>query len=439
MSVTKTKLSQASVQLTYTVPFEKLVQCREKVVDSLRRRARIPGFRPGKAPRKLVENYYGAQAIEMESLEMLMDNAIKEEEIPGNPPIYHLEMEDYPKYEEGTEIVFSVKAEVFPEVELERESITGRTVKANLLTVDDEMVNARIDVDRRKQRTIEEVTDRALKEGDTAELDYAGTVDGVAFEGGTAEAQELVIGSHTFISGFEEQMVGMEIGEERDLSVTFPENYNAKDLAGKDAVFHVKLLGIKEEKLPELNDDFVQDISEFDTVEEYRGKIRKDLERDVAEQNRMQVLAAFDEMLASENEVEIPATLLAGMVKTRVEDQEKQLKKYGMELNSYLSMCGLTREDFEENIRQESRNQIISEALEDAMRRVFGIEEGEETTNAYLEANLKEADETLENAKTRLRKAMGNIDYAAVRYTLADRLMKENTIEVQETASGADE
>ncbi len=434
MSVTKEKLSQSTVVLTYTVPHEKFVEAREKVISNLRRRARIPGFRPGKAPRRLVENYYGKQAIQTESLEQMMDTAVREEQIDGLT-VFSMTMEEFPKYEEGKDIVFSVVAEVFPEVELQPESFTGIKVKAPLQSVTEEMIQSRIDADRRKQRTIDEVTGRALKNGDTAELDYAGTVDGVAFDGGTAEAQELVIGSHSFISGFEEQMVGMEIGEERDLNVTFPEDYASKDLAGKDAVFHVKLLGIKEEKLPELNDDFVQDISEFDTVEEYRENIRRDLEKKVTDQNRMLVLSAMADILASENEVDIPEALLSGMVERRVKDQEKQLKSYGMDLNTYLGMYGLSREDMENDIREECRREIVTEALENAMRSSFGIEEGGAAADAFVEANFKEPNETLEDAKKRMSRTMGNPDYIAARFMLADRLMKENTIEVLEEDS----
>lgn len=275
MSHTYEKLSGNKAKLTFTIPAEQFDEAMQQAFLKMRKRINVPGFRKGKAPRRMIETLYGESVFYDDAFEILFPDAYR-----AAVEEYDLKPVDQPQIDldeigAGQDLKFHVEVFVRPDVTLGE--YKGLEVEADLQKVTDEMIDARIEEDRRKASRTIDVEDRPVEDGDTVNLDYAGTVDGVAFAGGTAQGQTLTIGSHQFIPGFEEQMVGMQIGEEKDLPVRFPDEYHAEELKGKDAVFHVKVNGIQKTEVPELDDDFAADISDFDTFKEYKDSIVKEL------------------------------------------------------------------------------------------------------------------------------------------------------------------
>ena len=261
---TMEKLEGSKVKLTIEVAADEFEKAVEKAYLKTKKNFNVPGFRKGHAPRKVIENAYGWLVFFDDAFDIaypeVYEAAVREHEITpvDRPEISILSCE------QGAPVVFTAEVAVKPEVTLG--AYKGIEVEKQEYNVTDEMVEAEIQKEREKIASTVEVTGRAVADGDKVNLDYSGSVDGVKFDGGTAENQELTIGSGMFIPGFEEQMVGMNVGEEKDITVTFPEQYHSEELAGKEAVFHVKVNAIEETVLPEADDEFAKDVSEFDTI-----------------------------------------------------------------------------------------------------------------------------------------------------------------------------
>ena len=276
MSHTYEKVSGNKAKLTFTIPAEQFDEALQKAYLKMRGRINIPGFRKGKAPRRMIETLYGEGVFYEDAFDLIFpeayQEAVKELDLhPVDQPSV-----DVDQIGAGQELQFHVEVFVRPDVTLGE--YKGLTVEADQQELTDAMVDARISQDQDKASRTIDVEDRPVQEGDTVNLNYAGTVDGVAFAGGTAEDQILTIGSHQFIPGFEEQMIGMSIDEEKDLNVTFPDPYQSQELAGKEAVFHVKLNSIQVKIKPERDDEFAADVSEFSTYQEYSDDIRRQLQ-----------------------------------------------------------------------------------------------------------------------------------------------------------------
>lgn len=286
------KLSGNKVKISFKVPASSFEEAIEKAYLKNRSRINVPGFRKGKAPRKLIQRMYGETIFYDDALDAIFPEAfltaVKDNDLhPVGRPDVNVE-----SLEEGKELAFSCEVFVVPEVKLG--DYKGVSVTRVVRQVTDEEVDARIAQEQKRVARSVEITDRAVQNGDQVNLDYSGTVDGVKFSGGTAQGQSLVIGSGNFIPGFEEQMVGMAIGEERDLTVRFPEKYHSEELQGKEAVFHVKVNSITCEELPTLDDEFASEVSDFDTFAEYRDDLRKKMQEAADEQSTQ---AAKESML----------------------------------------------------------------------------------------------------------------------------------------------
>ena len=338
MSTTVEKIASNKVKLSFDIDAAQFDAAMDKAYIKVRGQVNIPGFRKGKAPRKLIENMYGEGVFYDEAFELVFDEvygpAIDEKKV---------DVVDRPEIEiqqigAGKNLQFTCEVFVKPDVTLGE--YKGVEVKKEKTEVTDEQVDAKVEEERSKQATEVAVEGRAVAEGDTVNLDYAGSVDGVAFAGGTAQGQTLKIGSHTFIPGFEEQMVGMNIGEEKDLDVTFPEEYHAKELAGKKAVFHVKVNGITETQLPALDDDFAKDISEFDTLEEYKADIRAKLEAQAAERDQNAFTNAVIEKVIANATVEIPEAMIERQIDSMMRDFEYRLASQGLKLADFMKYTG---------------------------------------------------------------------------------------------------
>ena len=379
------KLEGNQVKLTMSIPAADF----EKAIDSaylkLRKTIAIPGFRKGHAPKGVIEKTYGWYVFVDDAFDIaypaVYEAAVKEHDVKpvDRPEITILSAE------KGKDVEFEAVVTVMPEVTLGQ--YKGIEVAKQEYNVTDEMVDAEIEREREKIASTVEVTDRAVQDGDKVNLDYSGSVDGVKFEGGTAEKQELTIGSGMFIPGFEEQMVGMNVGEEKDITVTFPEQYHSEELAGKEAVFHVKVNAIEETVLPEADDEFAKDVSEFDTIEELRADKRKKLEEAAALRAKNQRENELIEKACANASVEIPEAMIERQMDHILNDIRYRLSMQGISLEDYCKYTGTSIEDMRKEMRADAekrvKSQLVLEAIGKAETIEAGAEEIEEKLNEY--------------------------------------------------------
>ena len=407
MSTTVEKIASNKVKLSFDIDSAKFNEAMGKAYLKVRNQVTIPGFRKGKAPRKMIENMYGEGVFYDEAFELIFDEvygpAVDENKI---------EVVDRPEIEiqeigAGKNLKFTCEVFVKPDVTLGE--YKGVSVKKETTVVTDVEVDARVEEERNKQATEIQVEDRAVAEGDTVNLDYAGTVDGVAFAGGTAQDQTLKIGSGSFIPGFEEQMIGMNIGEEKDLQVTFPEKYHAEELAGKAAVFHVKVNSITETQLPALDDDFAKDISEFDTLEEYKADIRAKLEAQAAERDNNNFTNAVIEKVLENATVEIPEAMIERQIDSMMRDFEYRLMGNGLKLDDFLKYTGSDMKAFRENYRGQAEKSVKAHLVLEAIEKAEAIDATQEQIDKQLEAFAAQTGKTVEEFKASLSES--DIEY----------------------------
>lgn len=382
---TMEKLEGSKVKLTIEVAADEFEKAVQQAYLKTRKNYSVPGFRKGHAPRKVIENAYGWLVFFDDAFDIVYpeayEAAVKEHGITpvDRPDVSILSCE------QGAPVVFAAEVAVKPEVVLG--AYKGIEVEKHEYNVTDEMVEAEIDKEREKIASTTEVTGRPVANGDKVNLDYSGSVDGVKFEGGTAENQELTIGSGMFIPGFEEQMVGMNPGEEKDITVTFPEQYHSEELAGKEAVFHVKVNAIEETILPEADDEFAKDVSEFDTIEELRADKRKKLEE--AEAQHAKNLRENELITkACENAaVEIPEAMIERQMDHILNDIRYRLSMQGISLEDYCKYTGTSIEDMRKEMRGDAEKRVKSQLVLEAISKAEAIEaaadEIEEKLNEY--------------------------------------------------------
>ena len=388
MSTTVEKISSNKVKLSFDIDAAKFDEAMGKAYIKVRGQVAIPGFRKGHAPRKMIENMYGEGVFYDEAFELIFDEvygpAIDENklEVVDRPQV------DIQQIGTGKNLQFTCEVFVKPDVTLGE--YKGVEVKREHTLVTEDEVNAEIEKERNKQAAEVAVDDRPVAEGDTVNLDYSGSVDGVKFAGGTAENQTLKIGSHTFIPGFEEQMVGMNIGEEKDLNVTFPTEYHAKELAGKEAVFHVKVNGITETQLPALDDDFAKDISEFDTLDAYKADVRAKLEAQAAERDNNVFTNAVIGKVMENATVEIPEAMIERQIDSMIRNFEARLAQQGLKLADFMKYTGQAEKSVRAN--------LVLEAIEN----VENFEVSDEEIDAEIEKFAKQIGQSVEELKKNL-------------------------------------
>ncbi|MBS6475287.1 MAG: trigger factor [Clostridiales bacterium] len=371
--------------------FEKAVDTAYKKTAS---RYAVPGFRKGKAPRRLVEKYYG-EAVFFEdafneAFPEAYEKAIEELKLtPVSRP--DIEIADI---KEDKTVVFKATVDLKPEVTLGK--YKGIKIKKNEYTVSDEDIEKELKMAQERVARMVEV-ERPVQNGDTVTLNYSGSVDGVAFAGGTAENQKLVIGSGSFIPGFEDQMIGMVKGEERELNVKFPEEYHAEDLKGKDAVFAVKVLEIQEKQMPEIDDEFAKDVSEFDTLEDYK----KDIAAKQKEKNDARAQTEFENALidkiCEEATVEIPDSMVQRQLDYQIRDMEMRLSYQGLKMEDYLKYTGTTMEQmralYKDDAAATVKRQLVIEAIKNAENIAADEESIDKEIARYAEMFKKDAAE----------------------------------------------
>ena len=400
MSTTVEKISSNKVKLSFDIDAAKFDEAMGKAYIKVRGQVAIPGFRKGHAPRKMIENMYGEGVFYDEAFELIFDEvygpAIDENklEVVDRPQV------DIQQIGTGKNLQFTCEVFVKPDVTLGE--YKGVEVKKEHTLVTEDDVNAEIEKERNKQAAEVSVDDRAGAEGDTVNLDYSGSVDGVKFAGGTAEGQTLKIGSHTFIPGFEEQMVGMNIGEEKDLNVTFPTEYHAPDLAGKEAVFHVKVNSITETQLPALDDDFAKDISEFDTLDAYKADVRAKLEAQAAERDNNAFTNAVIEKVMANATVEIPDAMVERQIDSMVRNFEARLAQQGLKLADFMKYTGQDEKSFRNQYRDQAEKSVRANLVLEAVENVEKFEAAEEEIDAEIEKFAKQIGQNVEDLKKNL-------------------------------------
>ena len=401
MSTTVEKISSNKVKLSFDIDAAQFDAAMDKAYIKVRGQVTIPGFRKGRAPRKMIENMYGGEGVFYdEAFELIFDEvygpAIDENklEVVDRPQV------DIQQIGTGKNLQFTCEVFVKPDVTLGE--YKGVEVKREHTLVTEDEVNAEIEKERNKQAAEVSVEDRAVAEGDTVNLDYSGSVDGVKFAGGTAEAQTLKIGSHTFIPGFEEQMVGMNIGEEKDLEVTFPQEYHAEELAGKKAVFHVKVNGITETQLPALDDDFAKDISEFDTLDEYKADVRAKLEAQAAERDNNAFTNAVIEKVMANATVEIPDAMVERQIDSMVRNFEARLAQQGLKLADFIKYTGQDEKSFRNQYREQAEKSVRANLVLEAVENAENFEATEEEIDAEIVKFAGQIGQDVENLKKNL-------------------------------------
>ncbi len=399
MSLQVEKLEKNMAKLTIEVSAEELEKAIEGAYQKNKSKLSIPGFRKGKAPRKLIEQMYGKEVFYEDAANALIpdayDKALEEctEEIVSSPKV------DVVQLEAGKPFIFTAEVAVKPEVTLGK--YKGVEVEKADTEVTDEEVTAEIDKEREKNSRTVDVTDRNVQNGDIATIDFEGFVDGVAFEGGKGEDYPLTIGSGAFIPGFEEALIGAEIGKETDVNVTFPEEYQAAELAGKAAVFKCTVKKLQEKQLPELDDDFVGEVSdESDTVEQYREEIKKKI-ADRKEANAKQEKEnAVIEAIIADAKMDIPDAMVETQQRQMIQEYSQRIQAQGISLEQYLQFTGMTMQGLLDQVKpsalQRIQSRLVLEAVAAAENITASEEEFEEEAKVMGEAYQMDADKVKE-------------------------------------------
>ncbi len=364
------------------------------VYNRQKNRISIPGFRKGKATRKVIESYYGENIFYEDAVNSLYSNHI--EEIIDKTGLEVVDIENTDVSEMNKESGVTLKADLITKPDVEISDYKGINVKKTVKTVTDEAVNAEIDKMRERVARIVTVEDRAVKEGDTAVIDFEGFVDGVAFDGGKGEKFPLEIGSHTFIPGFEEQIVGKNVNDEFDVNVTFPEDYQSENLKGKPAVFKCKLHEIKTKEMPELDDDFVKDVSEKDTVDELKAEIRENLEKRYKTEADDACDSELMDKLLEKMKAEIPQV----MYERRIDEIAREwAARTRIDIKDYLKYTGMTMPQFRANFKDAAKHQVELRLALEKIAVLENIEVSDEDVNKEYSDLAEQYKMEVENVK----------------------------------------
>lgn len=383
MSVQVENLEKNMAKLTIEVPAEELEKAIQNAYMKQKSRISLPGFRKGKVPRHMIEKMYGPEIFYEDAV-----NELVSQEYPKAADESGLEIVSRPEIgveqiEKGKSFIFTAEVAVKPEVTLGK--YLGVPVKKTDVAVTEEETDAEIEKERESNARMITVEDRAVADGDTAVIDYEGFMDGETFEGGKGENHSLVIGSHTFIDNFEEQLIGKNTGDELEVHVTFPEEYHAPELAGKPAVFQVKINEIKTKELPELDDEFAQDVSEFDTLAEYRESVVKKLtERKENEARHAKEEEAIQKII-EDSQMEIPDAMVDTQTRSMVDDFANRMAQQGLGMEQYLQFTGSTVEQLMEQMKPDALKRIQSGLVLEAIAEAEHIEVSDEDVEAEIE------------------------------------------------------
>lgn len=402
MSVQIEKLENSMAKLTIEASAEELEKALESAFQKNKNKINIPGFRKGKVPRQMIEKMYGPAIFYEDAANELIPQAYEnaldecEEDIVSSPEI------DVTQIEKGKPFIFTALVALKPEVKLGK--YKGVKVDKADTEVTDNEVDAQINRERENNARNIEVTDRAVKDGDMTVIDFEGFVDGVAFEGGKGENYPLTIGSGAFIPGFEEQLVGAEIGKEVEVNVTFPEDYQAEDLQGKAAVFKCTVKEIKEKELPELDDEFASEVSEFETLAEYKADVKDKLTEKKVKEAKDAKEAAVIEAIVNDSEMEIPEPMLTTQQRQMVDEFAQRMQMQGLSMEQYFQFTGATYDKMIEQVKPQAERRIKSRLVLEAIVKAENIEASEEEYEEELKSMAEAYQMEVEKVKEMLPK-----------------------------------
>ena len=376
MSLQVEKLENNTAKLTIEVPAEEFDKAIQTAYQKNKNKFNVPGFRKGKVPYAMVEKMYGAGVFYEEAANELIPDAYanaaaeSELEIVARPEI------NVTQIEKGKPFVFEAEVTLKPEIKLGK--YKGVKVEAMDTTVTDEDVAAELDKVKEQNARLVAADDKAVEDGDQTTIDFEGFVDGVAFEGGKGEDYPLTIGSHSFIDTFEEQLIGKKVGEEVEVNVTVPEQYQAEELAGKPAMFKVTIKEIKVKEYPELDDDFAQDVSEFDTLDEYKADIKKNLEEKKAQEAEADKESKVIEAIVNDSEMDIPEKMIEAQSQQMVEEFAQNIAMQGISFDQYMQFTGTTVDQLTEQVKPQAEARVQSSLVLEAIVKAEKIEASDE-------------------------------------------------------------
>ena len=369
-------------KLTFEVSVEEFEKAIDRAYAKNRTKFNIPGFRKGKAPKAMVIKYYTKAVFYDDALNDVLPDAYEAALKESGLDVVARPEFDVEEIKDGEPVVFTALCTTRPEVKLGE--YKGIKVAKVAYTVSDEDVDKDIESARARNARLISIDDRAVEKGDIAVIDFEGFVDGVAFEGGKGENYELEIGSNTFIPGFEDQLIGANIDDLVDVNVTFPEEYHAEELKGKPAVFKVKVNEIKVRELPELDDDFASEVSEFETLADYKADVRKKLEDKAKEKAETELQNEVVEKVVENAEFDLPDAMVENQINNMINDMAQNLSYQGMSIDMYLQYTGQTIDQMKEAYREPATKQVSAGLVVDAISKAEGIE----VTPEELEMNL---------------------------------------------------
>jgi len=419
MSLQVEKLEKNMAKLTIEVGADRLDKAIESAYRKQRGKISIPGFRKGKAPRQIVERMYGKEIFYEDAANMLIQEAYAEaldeceEDIVSSPKI------DVTQIEAGRPFIFTAEVALKPEVKLGE--YKGVEVEKADVTVTDEEVDAVIEKERESNARNIAVEDRAVRDGDMTVLDFEGFVDGAAFEGGKGENYPLTIGSGAFIPGFEEQLIGAEIGKEVEVNVTFPEDYQAEDLKGKAAVFKCTVKEIKEKELPELDDEFASEVSEFETLAEYKEDVRKNLEEKKEKEAKENREREAVEAVVDLSEMDIPDAMIETQQRQMVDEFAQRITMQGLSMEQYFQITGTNYQQMVENVRPQAEKRIQSRLVLEAIAAAEDIGVSDEEFDKEIETMA----EVYQMDASKVKEMLGEKEMKNIRQDLAVRKAAE--------------
>ena len=423
MSVQVEKLEKNMAKLTIEVSAEELEKAIEGAYQKNKNQISVPGFRKGKVPRQMIERMYGKEIFYEDAANALIPDAYEkaldecEEDIVSSPSINVVQIEA------GKPFIFTAEVALKPEVKLGK--YKGVEVEKAEISVSDEEVDAEINRERERNARNIEVTDRAVKDGDMTVIDFEGFVDGVAFEGGKGENYPLTIGSGAFIPGFEEQLVGAEIGKEVEVNVTFPEEYHAEDLKGKAAVFKCTVKEIKEKELPALDDEFAAEVSEFETLAEYKADVKGKLEESKAKEAKDAKEAAVIEAIVKDAEMEIPEAMIATQQRQMVDEFAQRMQMQGLTMEQYFQFTGASYEQMIAQVKPQAEKRIQSRLVLEAIAKAEKIE----VSDADLEEELKVMAEAYQMELEKVKELLPEKSMVQIKEDIAVRKAAEFAVE----------
>ncbi|WP_108831100.1 trigger factor [Aedoeadaptatus coli] len=377
------KQEKNKVYFDLTVPHEEIKEAESRVYKRNKNYFNVPGFRKGHAPKKIIEQFYGSGIFFEDALNEVLpkiyQDALEELELEViDQPEIDIDEENFDR---SKDLIVEVSVEIKPEVVLG--DYKGLEIEAVPDEVSDEMIENEIDKQRHLNARHINIDDRAAEDGDKVNIDFEGKVDGEAFEGGSAEDQELELGSGSFIPGFEEGIVGHEIGETFDIDVSFPEDYFNEDLKGKDAVFTITLNSIAVEELPEVDDEFIKDISEFDTVDEYKADLKKQKTEEVEANAKNIRMDRALEAAAANAKVDVPEVMVNNAIDEQIRNMDNNMRSQGLQLEQYLQMLGQSLDDFKDSMRPDAEKEVLKSLVLEAIVEAEKFEITDDEVEAY--------------------------------------------------------